>query len=276
MVMLDIISTIIINTAPGLIMSTKQIRVKHNKHYVHPCPIDKKLSLLNLLISKYSDMEILVVRANSLDVIKEAVTANNVTILSDDELRDSTDDYDLLISYDLPATPALYISRLFCATEMALILLDAKEQKKLYPIETVLKRVIKQEIIEGFEYEEDQKLKVAQKSAEKPKEYEFKKTYEDKPKDEKPKYKKDGFKSDKKPFKSNKSNEEKAKQWEKKEKPKNKYLGKDENGKALFSGKSGDRNHRYDGTQRDKYDAPKKVGRKISIKARKPKETPES
>jgi hypothetical protein len=60
--------------------------------------------------------------------------------------------------------------------------------------------------------------------------------------------------------------------WEKKKKAPNKFLGKDENGKAIFSGKSGERNHRYDGTPRDKYDAPKKVGKKISIKARKPKE----
>ena len=49
-------------------------------------------------------------------------------------------------------------------------------------------------------------------------------------------------------------------------------LGYDDNGKAKFSGKSGDRNHRYDGTPKDKWDAPKKVGRKINIKALKPKE----
>ena len=238
-------------------MSAKQITIKHNKHYVHPCPSDKKLSLLNLLISKYSDMEILVVRANSLDVIKEAVTAENVTILSDDELKNSTKTYELLISYDLPATPALYINRLFCATGMALILLDAKEQKKLYPIETVLKRVIKQEIIEGFEYEEDQKLKVAPT---KPTgEYKFKKEYEEK------------LESEKKPF-DKPRRDDKSKQWEKKDKAPNKFLGKDENGKGLFSGKSGERNHRYDGTPKDKYSAPKKVGRKINIKARKPKE----
>ncbi len=42
--------------------------------------------------------------------------------------------------------------------------------------------------------------------------------------------------------------------------------------KQFFSGKSGDRNHRYDGTARDQYDATKKVGKTINIKARKPKE----
>lgn len=243
-------------------MSAKQITIKHNKHHVHPCPSEKKLSLLSKLISKYSDMEILIVRANSLDVIKEAVTADNVTILSDDELKDSTNTYELLISYDLPATPALYINRLFYATQMALILLDAKEQKKLYPIETVLKRVIKQEIIDGFEYEDEQKLKVAQKTLERPKEYEFKKTYEEKPKFDKPRRDNDSG--------------DKSKKWEKKDKAPNKFLGKDENGKAIFSGKSGERNHRHDGTPKEKYGAPKKVGRKINIKALKPKEMPES
>ncbi|QOY54697.1 hypothetical protein HUE87_00150 [Candidatus Sulfurimonas marisnigri] len=263
-------------------MSANTITVKHNKHRVHPCPDDKKIELLNLLINQNSNMEILVVRANSLDVIKEAVTADNVTILNDTELKNSTKTYELLISYDLPATPTLYINRLFCATEMALILLDAKEQKKLYPIETVLKRVIKQEMIEGFEYLEDQKMVVAYKTPDKPKrEYAFKTETEEKPTYDKSK--RDGFKSDKKPFdkpkwdkpKREDGSNDKAKKWEKKDREPNKFLGKDENGKAIFSGKSGDRNHRHDGTQRDKYDAPKKVGRKINIKALKPKETPE-
>jgi len=61
-----------------------------------------------------------------------------------------------------------------------------------------------------------------------------------------------------------------TKKWDKKKKSPNKFLGKDKDGKAIFSGKSGERNHRYDGTPRDKWDAPK--GRTINIKARKPKE----
>ena len=59
---------------------------------------------------------------------------------------------------------------------------------------------------------------------------------------------------------------------EKKKKAPNKFLGKDENGKAIFSGKSGERNHRYDGTPKDRYNAPKKVGKAIKIKSRKPSE----
>ncbi|MCK4975215.1 MAG: hypothetical protein KAR81_08165, partial [Sulfurimonas sp.] len=113
------------------------------------------------------------------------------------------------------------------------------------------------EIIEGFEYEEEQKLRVAPTKP--TREYEFKKEYEEKPE------------SDKKPRRDDKTDK-----WEKKDKAPNKFLGKDENGKGIFSGKSGDRNHRYDGTPRDKYSAPKKVGRKINIKARKPKEESDS
>ncbi len=43
-----------------------------------------------------------------------------------------------------------------------------------------------------------------------------------------------------------------------------KFLGKDENGKAIFSGKSGERNHRYDGSKRE--DTPVLSGKKINVK----------
>jgi hypothetical protein len=247
-------------------MSANQISLKHNKHRVHPCPNDKKLELLNLLVSKHSKMKTIIVTANSLESIKEAISDDNIIVINDDELSKSTElTCELLISYDLPSTATLYMTRLSKAKEMALILLDANEQKQLYPIETVLGRVIKQDIIQGFEYKEDQKLKIEQKPVQRT----TKEDYLDTTKfDNKPKY-------DKKPFDKEKR-DDKSDKWAKKDKTQNKYLGKDENGKAIFSGKSGDRNHRYDGTPRDKYDAPKKVGRKISIKALKPKTESES
>ncbi len=100
----------------------------------------------------------------------------------------------------------------------------------------------------------------------KEKEYKPKKDYGD---EDRKSYDKDGKKKEwKKDF--NKSDS--AGKWDKKKKEPNKYLGKDDNGKAKFSGKSGERNHRFDGTPRDKWDAPRKVGKKISIKARKPKD----
>lgn len=265
-------------------MSTDQISVKHNKHRVYPCPHDKKLSLLNLLIAQHNKIKILIVTADNSELIKNAITAKNTTIMDDKELFESTETTcELLISYDLPQTANLYMLRLSKATEIAVVLLDSSEQKQLYPIETLLGRTIKQDIIEGFEYKEDYKMVVAQKPAERQKrEYAFKTDSDDKPKYEKSKKK--SYLSEKKPFdkpkynkpKKNNDSNDKSKPWDKKDKKPNKFLGKDDNGKALFSGKSGERNHRHDGTPKEKYDAPKKVGRKISIKERKPKETPES
>jgi len=253
-------------------MPSSQITIKHNKHRVHPCPNDKKLSLLQSLIEQNSNIDIIVATAKNSAFIKETVKADNVKIFDDNQLVELPElRCELLISYDLPSDPAIYISRLAKATQDALILLDINEQKELYPIETVLKRVIKQEIIAGFEYEPVQK---EQKSFDKPK-------YD--------KSKKDSKKSDYKPYEKSKyekpkRNNEKSQNKDfdkpkydkpKKDKKPNKYLGKDENGKAIFSGKSGDRNHSYDGTSKNKYDAPKKVGRKISIKARSSKDNEE-
>ena len=256
-------------------MSNSSITLKHNKHRIHPCPNDKKLELLNLLITQNSKAKIFVMSTNSLELIKESIKNDRVCVIEDSDLIEYDDLMcDILISYDLPDNADTYISRLSRVREIALILLDSSEQKQLYPIETLLKRVIKQDVIDGFEYKEEQKLKVAQKPLQKPKrEYEFKKEYEQKPKFDNSK--KDSFKSDKKSFDKPKRDDKNSK-WEKKDKKPNKFLGKDENGKALFSGKSGDRNHKYDGTPKDKYSTPKKVGRKISIKERKPKESEDS
>ena len=256
-------------------MSTNQISVKHNKHRVHPCPNDKKLSLLKLLISKNPEAKILVVSVDAIDDLQE-ISSDNVTVMYDKELYKSKDTKcELLISYDLPTVAIVYMSRLGRATEEAIILLDSKEQKQLYPIETLIGKVIRQENIEGFEYEEDNKLKIA--PVKQPREYAFK-TDDEKPKRDKPRYdedKKDSFKSNKKPYdkkpRRDSDSGENGKKWDKKKKEPNKFLGKDENGKAIFSGKSGERNHRYDGTPKNKWDAPKAKGRKISIKARKPK-----
>lgn len=224
-------------------MSDNPIVVKHNKHRIHPCANDKKLSLLNLLITQNSSLDIIVAASKDLEPIKESFVASNVKVLDDKELLSKPEvRCELLISYDLPSTAIVYMARLAKATESAIILLDIDEQKQLYPIETLLGRVIKQDIIAGFEYEE-QKMKIAQKPSSRPR---------------------DGERSERKPFEKPKRDDKKP----------NKFLGKDENGKAIFSDKSRDRNHRYDGTPKERYEAPKNVGRKITIKERKPKEDP--
>ncbi|MDD2905526.1 MAG: hypothetical protein PHC74_04435, partial [Sulfurimonas sp.] len=70
---------------------------------------------------------------------------------------------------------------------------------------------------------------------------------------------------------SYKPDEKKNDSWDKKKKS-NTFLGHDETGKAKFSGKSGERNHRYDGTKKETFDAPKKPARTINIKERKKEE----
>lgn len=257
-------------------MSDNPITLKHNKHRIHPCPKDKKISLLHLLLAKNSTLDTVVAAAEDAESLKEALADFSVKVFSDKELLKMPDfRCELLISYDLPAA-ILYMARLAKATEGAIILLDIEEQKDLYPIETLLGRTIRQEAISGFEYEIEQKMKIAPKISDKPKKS-FEKPKYDKQKKpfDKPKYnkeKKDSEKSERKPFDKPKKSFDKPKIDDKKGKKPNKFLGKDENGKAIFSGKSGDRNHRYDGTPKDKFEAPKNSPRKIPIKERKPKE----
>lgn len=283
-------------------MSTNQITIKHNKHRIHPCPNEKKLALLNMLLSQNSGLSIVVALSDNSLLTKEAITDANVSVLSDEELAGMPElRCELLISYDLPQSAELYIARVTKTTDSAIVLLDISEQNNLYPIETLLGRVIRQEVVAGFEYPEQPKMKIAPKPSLKPKsdarrverkpfdKPKYDKKPFDKQKSERPK--RDGEKSERKPFdkpKYDKKPFEKSKYAKPKkegetseskpfEKPKqnkkpNKFLGKDENGKAKFSGKSGERNHRYDGKPKESVEAPKKEGRKISIKALKPKE----
>ncbi len=251
-------------------MPISQITLKHNKHRVHPCPSDKKSSLLNLLIEQNAKLDILVATAQNSDSLKKALNNENVKVLSDDELSKMPElKCELLISYDLPKDALTYLSRVAKATDSAIILLDKGEQKELYPVETLLKRVIRQEIVEGFEYEE-QEMKIAPKPAQK-REYAFNPDAGEKPKYEKKQFKKPKFD---KPKKDEEGKDKKFDKFAKSKKKPNKFLGKDENGKAKFSGKSGERNHRYDGKPKDA-PAPKNVGRVIPIKERKEKKSEE-
>lgn len=252
-------------------MPISQITFKHNKHRIHPCPNDKKLSLLNLLIEQNGNLDILVATAQNSGLIKETLKHERVKVLDDNELSELPElKCGLLISYDLPHDASTYLSRTAKATEGAVILLDISEQKELYPIETLLKRVIRQEIVEGFEYEE-QKMTIAQKPTKK-REYAFNADANEKPKYDKSK--KDDKKGDYKSFdkpkydKPRRDDEKRESKFAKSNKKPNKFLGKDENGKAKFSSKSGERNHRYDGKPKD---TPKNTGRVISIKERREK-----
>jgi len=236
-------------------MSLNNITIKPNNHRAYPCPNSKKIQLVNQLIEENSESKITVVCSQNPHAIKDLLKNNDINVMNDKEFITSKDiNCETLISYDVPDKAIIYAARVSKATSKAFVLVDKSEQKKLYPIEMLLGRAIKQEVLSGFEYEEQKKKSTSKQTVKKLSKDEIKavakKRYEAKTGEPKPK--KEFKKSDKK--------------------APNKFLGKDENGKAIFSGKTGDRNHRYDGTPRDKYDAPKKVGRKINIKAMKSKD----
>lgn len=214
-------------------MSEQNIIIRASNHRIHPCPSEKKIELINNIISKNSDMEIVLVSSNSKDMLKENVDATNVSILSDKEFITNEElNCELLISYDLADSAQIYIARVAKATQMAIVLLDDSESKKLYTIETLLGRVIKEEIIDGFEpIKEKAQVKkptVKKMSKEQIKEI-AKKRYEEKTFD-KPKKE---FNKAKKEFK----------------KSSDKFTDKDK--------------------KENSYKKPKKVGKTITIKARK-------
>jgi len=202
-------------------MSLDTISVKRYNHRVYPCNNKNKEALLAQLIQENNDKSILVVTSQNEPTLQNIVS-EKVSLREDTELlKDKEFRCDMLISYDLPETAITYMVRIAHATEYAFILLDEDEHKKLYPIETLLGRTLKQEILEKFAPE--------QESA-------------------KPQYKKKNSPS---------------------------YIGKDANGKAMFAKKSGERNHRYDGTpksDREKVSSKRRKIRKINIKSIQPKE----
>ena len=270
-------------------MPTDSITIKPNNHRVYQCPNDKKIQLLNKLIIDNDKANILVVCSQNPQTILDALENKNIKVMEDRELiKDKELKCDMLISYDLPIKNIVYMARLGKTTDKAVMLLDESEQKELYQIEMLLGRAIKQEVVEGFEYEkpaprpeatgrkpmtQEQIKEVAKKRYEEktgePKERSYDKPKRDYGDEDKKSYDKTCAKKE---FKKDFSKSDSAGKWDKKKKEPNKYLGKDENGKAKFSGKSGDRNHGHDGTPKDKSNAPSKVGRTINIKARKPKE----
>jgi superfamily II DNA/RNA helicase len=268
--------------------------LKRHNHRVHPCKEEKKAELLELLLQKNSDKKIIVVTSNKTELTSDK---QNVTIVSDEELASNPEmRYDMLISYDLPAKAITYMARISKTDTYATILLDPSEEKLIHPIEILIGRTIMQELIEGFSevpiVKQAQPIKKDSKPEEKKREFkpkdekrEFKprddkkayrsdKKYDDKSKKPYSKDSKDGKKPwDDKPKKSYSDDSKgERKPWDKKKKTENKFLGKDENGKAIFSGKSGERNHRYDGTPREKPQATKLTGKKINIKSLKKKE----
>lgn len=233
-------------------MSSSTVSVKRHNHRVHPCEPERKAELLEFLITRNAGLSILIVTANDPEILQASVKDEHVVVMSDTALTDAPElRCDLLISYDLPEKAIVYMARLARTKTYALILLDPKEQKQLYPIETLLGRNIMQEVLGGFEPRSDTPLvKEDRKVKERQPKQKYKPSREDKRDDRK--YDEKTTREDKRPPHKSVSKEKTASDKRSKQKREpSRYIGKDENGKPIFSGKTGERNHRYDGTPKE-------------------------
>ncbi len=224
------------------------LTIKRQNHRIHPCNASRKNELLSRLAAQYDDKKILIATAGAAEQII-VPEGKNIALVNDETLAQAGDlACDVLISYDLPEKALVYMARIAKSRDYALVLMDAEEQKRLYGIETLLGRTIIQEVITGFE--PDFGIAAEKKSKEEAKARRAARDEENARRDERPKRdfkprldtdrskaKRDdrGFRDDKRP--SNKDS-------------KPRFIGKDENGKPIFEGKTRDRNHYIDGTPR--------------------------
>lgn len=137
-------------------MSSVQSTIKRHNHRIHPCESSKKQALLKHLSDLYSDKSLLIVSSANKGTTE--IEDKKITLSNDASLQEFPDrQWDVLISYDIPAKAEEYLTRFNHAKEMVLILVDEKEQTLLYPIEKLLGKNIKQEIIKGFEPKTEEK-----------------------------------------------------------------------------------------------------------------------
>ncbi|MEN4052336.1 MULTISPECIES: hypothetical protein [Sulfurimonas] len=218
-------------------MPAATISIKPNNHRIYQCPQDKKEDLLNKIIEENSNEDILVVCSAKPEALKAKLQNQNIRVIEDRGLVKNKDlKCDFLISYDMPIEAIVYMARVSKAIKRAVMLLDEREQKALHNIERLLGRAIKQEQVTGFEYPQKTSLssdKPVRKKLSKDEIKEVAKKRYEKSTQEKPKFDKPQFEKPKREFQSDDKKDDK---WAKKKK------------------------------------APKVIGKKISIKARKPKE----
>lgn len=256
------------------------ITIKHANHKILPVTQEKKLSLLQLLLEENQDKSIAIF-SSDIELLKQTNLLHpNLTLLSD-----TTDDrYEIVISYEIPQDAQIYLARVAQANVNAFLILLESEQNALYPIEVILGRAIKQEIKDGFGYPlpepKEEKVFKKQDFSRDKKPYDKEKKPHDK--DKKPFVKSNKpYDKDKKPYSGEKKPYDKDKKpysgekkpYDASKKKTNNFLGYDANGKAIFSGKSGDRNHKYDGTPKVAEDkTTKKTGKTFLIKELKKKD----
>lgn len=128
-----------------------ELTIKHQKHRAHPVLKEKKSELLKQLLETNKSKSIIVVSATKNDEL-DSINLEHVTVMDDKTLyNDKELKAQLIISYDVPEVALVYISRLSHSDDVALVLVEKDEENLIYPIETLLGRAIKQEIIAGFE-----------------------------------------------------------------------------------------------------------------------------
>jgi len=132
--------------------------VKRHNHKVHTCEASRKDNLLKHLISLYQDKKILVIsKANTTTT---EIKDKNLTLSNDAGLSAfKKAQFDVLISYDLPADTDTYMNRLTYTSTIALILVNEKEEALLYPIDMTLGKNLPREVVPGFEILRSKKVK---------------------------------------------------------------------------------------------------------------------
>ena len=139
-------------------MSSLLSSIKPNNHKIHPCISERKVALCLAIISKNKNKNIIITTAGDTKVLEDEISFENVKIFTDKDLiQNNKESCELLISFDLPNKAIIYDARLVHTSSNAILLLSKNEQVLLYPIETLFGRVIKQEIIEGYEEPKDEK-----------------------------------------------------------------------------------------------------------------------
>ncbi len=130
-------------------MSETKILIKRHNHRVHTCQTAQKQDLLKHLTTLHEGKNILIISsANKKTTIIEE---KKLTLCDDAGLKElEQKSFDILISFDLPSNASDYLERLSYAKEMALLLVDEKEETALYQIELLLGKVITREAIQGF------------------------------------------------------------------------------------------------------------------------------
>lgn len=130
-------------------MSERKISIKRHNHRAHTCQTAQKQDLLKHLTTLHEGKSILIISSANKKIT--IIEDKNLTLCDDAGLKDlEQKSFDILISFDLPSNAADYLERVPFAKEMALILVDEKEETALYQIELLLGKVVTREAIKGF------------------------------------------------------------------------------------------------------------------------------